>query len=329
MSDFLKYISSHRAPALFMIVSAAIFVTVLYLYSAPAEAVLYAVLLSLVVAAFFCFFSYRDYRRRREELRFFVKDEALDTDNLPVPRHIMEQEYTDAIISLTDRLRCERTEYERRREEMVDYYTVWAHQIKTPLSAMNLILQGAEGIDGEMRSELLKTEQYVDMVLAYLRAGGDHTDFLIRRVSLGDVVRASVRRLSPIFIREKISANVDIGYVRVLTDEKWLAFAVEQLLTNALKYTPAGGMITITVQNGDTLVIADTGIGISPEDLPRIFEKGFTGYNGRIDKKATGIGLYLVKRMMTMLGHSITVNSTVGEGTEVRLYLGSDDTVIE
>lgn len=325
----MKYIRSHRASALFLLISSAIFAVVLFLYNAPAEAALYAALLSLMPAALIIFFSYRGYKRGREDIASFIRSDDLDTEKLPVPTSGTEQDYTDVIVSLANRLRAERTEYERRRVETVDYYTVWAHQIKTPLAAMNLILQGAEGIDGEMKSELLKTEQYVDMVLAYLRADSDHTDFLIRSVSLSDIVLQAVRRFSPIFIRGKISANVNVGDVSVLSDEKWLSFAVEQILTNALKYTPAGGSITVTVERGDTLVISDTGIGISPEDLPRIFEKGFTGYNGRSDKKATGIGLYLVKRVMTMLGHTVSVSSKVGEGTVVKLYLGTDETVIE
>lgn len=108
----------------------------------------------------------------------------------------------------------------------------------------------------------------------------------------------------------------------VLSDEKWFIFLLEQLLSNALKYTPAGGQITIGLEGENTLLLTDTGIGIAPEDLPRVFDKGFTGQNGRVDKKATGLGLYLCRRTADLLGHSLAIDSQLGVGTQVRIGLG-------
>lgn len=115
---------------------------------------------------------------------------------------------------------------------------------------------------------------------------------------------------------------------KVLTDEKWLSFVIEQLLSNALKYTPSGS-ITITLEDPLTLCIRDTGIGIAPEDLPRVFEKSYTGYNGRSDKKASGIGLYLCKRICHNLGHTITIESSLDTGTTVRIFLEHESLAIE
>ena len=120
----------------------------------------------------------------------------------------------------------------------------------------------------------------------------------------------------------------NLSLIHILTDGKWLSFVVEQVLSNALKYTPAGGRIRI-YGDGETLVIADSGIGIRPEDLPRVFEKGFTGYNGREDKKSTGIGLYLCRRVMDRLNHGISIVSRPGQGTLVRLDLSRGRRVVE
>jgi len=141
-------------------------------------------------------------------------------------------------------------------------------------------------------------------------------------------VRQAVRAYASQFIRKKIRLEYEPLSCRVLTDEKWLLFAVEQVLSNALKYTKAGS-VSITMEAKKTLCIRDTGIGIAPEDLPRVFEKGYTGYNGRADKKATGIGLYLCRRILGKLGHTISIESKLGVGTTVRLGLESAHLTVE
>ncbi len=201
---------------------------------------------------------------------------------------------------------------------MTDYYTLWAHQIKTPIAAMRLLFQ--EEPRPELEGELLKIEQYVEMVLGYLRLGSDTTDYVLRSCDLDGLIRQSIRKYARLFILKKISLDFRETGKTVLTDEKWLAFVVEQILSNSLKYTPEGGRIRI-YGDGETLVIADSGIGIQPEDLPRVFEKGFTGYNGREDKKSTGIGLYLCSQVMDRLNHGVSIASRPGQGTLVRLDL--------
>lgn len=129
---------------------------------------------------------------------------------------------------------------------------------------------------------------------------------------------------------KRIELELDETHAKVLTDEKWLSFVIGQLLSNALKYTPEQGRISVTWEDAtQTLTIGDTGIGIRPEDLPRVFEKGFTGYNGREQKKSTGIGLYLCRRVLGKLGHSISITSIPGQGTQVQLGLAAAEQVIE
>ena len=166
------------------------------------------------------------------------------------------------------------------------------------------------------------------MVLSYLRLDSDSTDYVLQPCSLDDIVRRSVRRFAGLFVIRQIALEFQETNKTVLTDEKWLLFVVGQVISNALKYTPRGGTVRI-YGDGDTLVIADNGIGIREEDQPRVFEKGFTGYNGREDQKATGIGLYLCRQVMDRLNHRITLVSRPGQGTLVRLDLSRGAQVVE
>ena len=220
-------------------------------------------------------------------------------------------------------------EDQKRYTEMMDYYGMWAHQIKTPIAAMRILVQS--GMDREeneenqklfrqLQMELFKTEQYVEMVLSYLKICDIAKDMVLERCDLGKVVRQAVKKYSRLFILQKLSLEMGEIAEIVLTDEKWLSFVVEQILSNALKYTKSGS-VSIYLEQEGVLVIKDTGIGISVEDLPRIMEKGYTGYNGRIDKRSTGMGLYLCKKVMDKLHHQLRIDSEDGKGTKVVLDL--------
>ena len=212
---------------------------------------------------------------------------------------------------------------------MVEYYTIWAHQIKTPIAAMRLTLQSEDTETARRLSgDLNRIEEYVEMVLTYLRLDSDDTDYLIREHVLDEIIKPAVRKFAREFILKKLSLDyAPTGYT-VLTDEKWLSFVIEQIISNAVKYTSEGG-VKIYMDETGVLCISDTGIGICAEDLPRIFENGYTGFNGREDKRASGIGLYLCRRITDNLGHGISVESVPGEGTAVRLDLRKHDLGVE
>ena len=207
-----------------------------------------------------------------------------------------------------------------KQREAMDYYTLWAHQIKTPIAAMGLLLQGDETDRGrELASELFRVEQYTDLALSYLRLGSDATDYVIRSCSLMKILRQAARRYAGLFIRSRVSLDLRETDLTVLTDEKWLQLVVEQVLSNAVKYAP-GGRVTVYTR-GQNLVIADDGVGISREDLPRVFDKSFTGGNGRLEGRSTGIGLYLCREICRRLGHTISIDSEPGRGTRVTIGL--------
>ena len=298
-----------------------VFALVLALYRLPVRAIAYPaalcfLLFGLAVTAHF--FTQRRRHRRRRELR---RNAALLTEPLEVPVGIEAQDFRDIAEALRQTQMERQAADARQYREMLDYFTLWAHQIKTPIAAMRLQLQGEDSAAArQLMAELSRTEQYAEMVLTYLRLGSDTTDYVFRRCDLDDILRRALRRFSGEFILRKLTLSYEPLHRTVLTDEKWLTFVVEQLLSNALKYTRRGG-IRIYMEPSMTLCIADSGIGIAPEDLPRIFEQGYTGLNGRCDQRASGIGLYLCRRVCQDLGITLRAASAPGEGSVFSLGL--------
>ncbi|NBJ14601.1 MAG: HAMP domain-containing histidine kinase [Dehalobacter sp. 4CP] len=318
----LNYLQRHLGTIALFGLFAAIFATVFSLYALPAEAVAYAALLCVFAGLIFTVAGFFRYFRRHKTLNDMLSRITLSVDGLPAPRDLLEQDY-QALLQVvhTDRM-LRISQADSIKSDLTDYYTLWAHQIKTPIAAMQLLLQSGDPPQKtELSMELFKIEQYVEMVLYYLRLDSDSSDFVLKKYDLDEIIRQAARRYAKLFILKKIPLDFTQSGLTVLTDEKWLVFVLEQLLSNSLKYTKEG-KISIYIEDR-TLLIADTGIGIQPEDLPRVFEKGFTGYNGREDKKSTGIGLYLCQRILTKLGHGIGIESEVGKGTCVKIKLDS------
>ncbi len=304
-----------------LLLAAAIYSVVARLYNMPAEPVLYTFLLVGAAAAGYAAFSFFRYARRCREIERLLLAVEENDPLLPETSDRLEDDYQQMLRLICKNRAAQAASAEAQRREMLDYYTLWAHQIKTPIAAMHLLLQAcADDTAGELDAELFKIEQYVEMVLSYLRLGGETNDFVLRREPLDDILHGAVRKFARLFIQKRIALDYSDTGLSVLTDAKWMRFLVEQMLSNALKYTPCGGRITLRVEN-DALVLADNGIGIRAEDLPRIFEKGFTGYNGREDQKATGLGLYLCSQTAKKLNVSLSAASTPGRGTEMRIGL--------
>lgn len=317
--------------------------------------------------------------------RYSSKVKALsDALKRPVEEQAQLPEATDDVEILYHRLlenqSIARSESESsaaiRQSQMRDYYSMWVHQIKTPISAMKLLLEaereelgqlicddeqsqchigdmtggniGAAGLNAALKQqavltelsdnvasfedELFRVEEYVSMALQYQRVSSTENDFVLEKVSVDGVIRDTIKKYAKIMIRRHIGINYSGTGQEVYTDVKWLAFMLEQILSNAIKYTPQG-VVTIETAEGCYnrncrgkrpvfITIKDTGIGIKAEDLPRVFEKGYTGYNGHADKKATGIGLYLCRQMADKLGHTIRMESEIGKGTKV--WIGVD-----
>jgi signal transduction histidine kinase len=318
----ISYFKARARAGLTLLLCAVVCAAVFKLYALPWQAALYAGALCLALLATLAVPDYLKYREKRALLLALRREALLLPERLPAPRDSVEADYQALLLAVHEDRAAQLQEAAERFDGMTEYYTLWAHQIKTPIAAARLLLQ-QEGPDPkELADELFKIEQYVEMALCYLRLGSESTDYVLRPANLDEVVKQALRKYAPQFIRRKIALDYEPLNAKALTDEKWLSFVVEQVLSNALKYAP-GGRVSIKLEPPMTLVLSDTGIGIAPEDLPRVFEKGYTGLNGRWDKRATGIGLYLCKRIMKNLGHGISIASEVGKGTSVYLKLDS------
>ena len=264
-------------------------------------------------------------KRRRNMERILSSDGIFPdaADILPKAESLEEEDYHELLGKMEAAFRKKKGEWDASRRDMDDYYATWVHQIKAPIAVMKVMLQQEDTPENrELSAELFRVEQYAEMALCYVRLGEGASDLVIQEYDLDTIIRKAVRKYAGQFIRRRIRLVYEGTAVRVITDEKWLSFIIEQLLINAVKYT-AEGSVTIAVEDGKKLSVTDTGIGISPEDMPRIFEKGYTGYNGRLDKKSTGIGLYLCRKAAEKLGHVLTAESEPGKGSRFTIDLES------
>ena len=313
---------------LLLLVCSAIFGVCFGLYHLPLAAVLYPCALCaavLLAAGGAEFYRQRDKQKKLDALASLPDDL---TERLEEFEGQPDEAYRAIIKNLVAEAENARCQTRQREEEQRDYYTTWVHQIKTPIASMHLLLENEDSpLSRSAEEELQRIEQYAEMVLTYQRLDSVETDYVFRSCDLDKLVKGAIRRFAVQFIRKGIKLEYTPVEAKVVTDEKWLSFVVEQLLSNALKYTPSGS-VSIYWEQG-SLCIRDTGIGIAAEDLPRIFDRGYTGSTGRSDKKASGLGLYLCKRICGNLGHGISAESTPGKGTVVKLCFQNQDKVYE
>lgn len=325
---FFKYMQSKIKHILVFGLFAVVFTIVFSLYNLEVEAVFYATGLCVIIAIVIFLLGFIRCYKKHLVLTDINKNVNLIRSSLKPSRNFIEQDYIEIISHLSDINSEAITDLKTQRIDSIDYYTTWVHQIKTPIAAMKMILQGNDTNENkELLSELFRIEQYVEMVLSYFRLDSISNDFVFGQFSLDKIIKQSVRKYASSFVRKRIGLIYDGTEKIILTDEKWLGFIIEQLLSNAIKYTDRGN-VRITIED-NFLCISDTGIGITSSDLPRIFEKGYSGYNGRENTKSTGLGLFLCKKAADKLSHGIFVESKVGTGTTVYIDLSHVELEVE
>lgn len=341
-SHLTNFIKQNYIWILMIVTMSCIHLLYMYLIGARKQDVVYAAVLDAILLLITVLVGFFRYSSKVKAL-----SNALER---PVEEQAQLPEATDDVEMLYHRLlenqSIARNESESsaaiRQSQMRDYYSMWVHQIKTPISAMKLLLEAEREELGQLmcddeqsqcllsdnmdsfEDELFRIEEYVSMALQYQRVSSTENDFVLEKVSVDGVIRDTIKKYAKVMIRRHIGMNYSGTVQEVYTDGKWLAFMLEQILSNAIKYTPQGVVTIETAEEKDRffITIKDTGIGIKAEDLPRVFEKGYTGYNGHADKKATGIGLYLCRQMADKLGHTIRMESEIGKGTKV--WIGVD-----
>ncbi len=330
--SIFSFLKIRKMPIIIFTGIVVIFGILFYLYDIPFDAIIYGCELSFVWCAVCLFIDFYKYYKRHKLLHINREQFFDDAEQLPEHMDIIEYDYQELAKELYQAKQELISKNRIAKKELLDYYGMWVHQIKTPIAALDILLQNTERMlyqldekemmqkaisVSDMKMELFKIEQYVEMALNYLRVEDISSDLVFKKHELDDMVRQVIRKYAKIFISKKIKIDFKPTKACIVTDEKWFIFVFEQIISNALKYIKKGQIFIYMKEK--SLVIEDTGIGIPAEDLPRIFEKGFTGYNGRENKKSTGIGLYLCKNIMDKLQWNITVDSEVGSGTKIYL----------
>lgn len=346
MKLFLDYISKIKFYIILQLFPVMLAEIIFFLYQLPIEPMVYVTVFWLITGICACLNGFYRYRKKVEQLELIAAAPDINLSQMDSPVG-QDERFQQEIMQQLNQMRIDvENASQKSSEDMTDYYTMWAHQIKMPIFALRLLLQESTEENKEKLSELFKIEQYVEMVLGYLRTEDMSSDLKLSRCSLDRIIRDQIHKYAGIFVSKKLTLTYESISQDVLTDEKWLGFVIGQILSNALKYTRTGGIriylekklsldtddVSISIRNDGcnkvenlTLIIEDTGIGIRAEDIPRIFEKGYTGVNGRDDNRATGIGLYLSNKIMRKLGHRLYITSTEGKGTKVFLEFSVED----
>lgn len=321
MKLFLSYLRSRRGYLGLTALFGTVFIISFALYRLPLMAIIYPAALCLLFGTVSLIADFYRFKKKHGLMCDMNKLGAAMADVMPETDSLPEADYQELVRTLCREMEEMQINDAADFRDMVDYYTVWAHQIKTPIASMKLSLQGEDSpLSRKLSADLFRIEQYVEMVLAFLRLDSDYSDYIFRETDVDGVMRQSVKKFAHEFIGRRIALEYDGVHKIIVTDEKWLGFVFEQLISNALKYTREG-RVRIYLRDENTLCIEDTGIGIAPEDLPRIFDKGYTGANGRQDKSASGLGLYLCKKICDRLGMRISAESEPGKGTVISLDL--------
>ena len=317
---FGDYLKSRVKILILLLGVEVVFASVYFLFDLPVVTVVYPLILSSVLILTAGIIDF---------LLVLSKHKKLQKNVFPEPSGLLEKDYQEIIGKLKEEQEYSRQKTNSDYNNMVEYYTIWAHQIKTPIASMRLQIQSEDSdVARRLDGDLNRIEAYVEMVLTFLRLDSDSTDYVIKEIDLDAVIKPAIRKFARDFISKKLTMDFKPTETRVLSDEKWLSFVIEQVLSNAVKYTNEGG-IKIYMDKPGILCVEDSGIGINAADLPRIFENGYTGFNGREDKRASGIGLYLCRRICDNLGHKISAESEQGAGTKIRIDLNKHDIGIE
>lgn len=309
---------------IFFIISCAVFGVVLFLTYQSLSYYWYGVQLVSFFFVISLFIQLYQYRKDVMQAAFLEKEKT-PIDEKDYVIEVYQEKYQEL---LDDYYSYKQKEADKQSEQM-DYFSLWLHQIKTPISAISVLLQKMEEETSEkktMEEELVRLTDYTHLVLNYLKLEDVGKELEIEPFYLNDVISEALKKYSIFFIYRPVQLEYHRSKSVIESDRKWIQVLVEQILSNSLKYTPKGIIKVYT--KDQALVIEDTGSGISKEDLPKIFEKGYTGWNGRLHEKSTGIGLFISKKIADRLNHELRIESEVGIGTKVTIDFSRQETTL-
>jgi len=283
--------------------------------------IIFLIYLTFIISLIFDYIKRKNFYNKTLDLLKEMDNRSLIHEILPNTSFIDSVILKD-ILYETDKYKLEKiNEYKYKEEDFKEYIEMWVHEIKTPLASALLTIYNNQGkLSDDIKIELDKIEDYIQQVLFYTKSDTANKDYLIKKISLETPINKVILKHKQDFLLKKITLDLKDIDIIVNTDTKWLEFILDQIINNSIKYTEENPEIKIyTKQNKNDikLIIKDNGIGITPNDLPRVFDKGFTGSNGRKKYNSTGIGLYLAKKLCNKLGHKINITSK--NGTEVTI----------
>lgn len=271
---------------------------------------------------------YRSFRKQKQLELLATKN--LQLSNLvflPKAATLSEQTYQEVLRLVLENKNQEQEELQQKQRAMLDDFGLWLHQIKTPVAALDLLIQSGQLDPRTMKNEVFKINEYLQMILNYMRQNLDQADFVFQQLSIEKIIKSVVKKYATFFSQKDLSLQLGNLEGSVYSDQKWLVFILEQVIFNAIKYTE-NGMISISFSDNQ-LTIQDTGMGIRSEDLPRVFEKGYTGMNGREQQRASGLGLYLSQEAAEKLGCRLYIESQIKKGTTVTIVFPEEISAFE
>lgn len=290
-----------------------IFLLTFYLYHLPLSYFISSLIFNGTILIIISLYWYWKFYQKIRTLQHFVNVRELkNLDFLQAPSDLA---YKAALEKLLERQAEDRLNYKTREENLQQLIKMWSHQMKVPISAISLMAQTNQLKQGDVQSQLLRLENDLARLLNYIKFSQNQSDFRFEKCQVREILVDLIKKNQVFFLQKDISLTIE-GEWEINSDKKWLSFAFSQILDNAIKYSKKGGHITILIQENQVL-IEDTGMGILKEDIPRLFEEGFTGYNGHEHQKATGLGLYMAKKVLDSLELAIKIDSQIDEGTQV------------
>lgn len=259
-----------------------------------------------------------------------LDEKYLITEIIKTPNFLEGQIFKNSLEQIDKSMLENVNKYKYMTEDYKEYIELWIHEIKIPIATSKMVIENNKNaITKSIDEELDKVENYIEQALFYARSNTVEKDYYIRKVFLKEIINESIKKNKSSLIQEKISIDIHDLDIEVNTDNKWIVFILNQIIQNSIKYRKKeNSVIEMYANQGKEnviLYIKDNGIGIKQGEITRVFEKGFTGTNGRLsNKKSTGIGLYLCKKLCNKLGIGIELNSVQNEGTEVKLVFPKD-----
>lgn len=289
-----------------------LFIIVFALYRLPMTYFKVSFLINLTLLIFISIWQYYKFKQKLSILQHFIYVTELDDLELP-----SELAYKDIIIQLKEASAKELLTEKTQTENLQSLVKMWSHQMKVPISALSLMAQTDQLDSQEVQQQLTRLQNYLDILLTYLKFSQNKDDFRFEKLSVREVTTKIIKKYRIPCLLKHLSVEV-VGDWELSSDRKWLSFAISQIIDNAIKYSKENGAIIISITDG-SIVISDDGIGILEEDLPRLFDEGFTGFNGHEHQKATGLGLYMTKQVLDSLNLGIDIDSQIDKGTQVEI----------